>query len=244
MLSPCVHSSLHLLQDLFSRRFSSCFHLWHQPWFFFRILELCQTTLHISVSRKDKNGASQFRYCSGSSDFFFCACQMTFYIFVSRKDNWSFSVSILLPLNDVGIRVRGSYFRTARVGRQLFPSALGGRTPAMPCTRHRPLERWSTSMPTLTPAWRTCTPRHRFKNWLFPSDQDQDLWKNLSLTIYMGTRFHIWPPAIVIHLVLWVYTNVSKNANLLNKPNLGGITYVLRVSLFAKYKPIHQAKSW
>ena len=132
---------------------------------------------------------------------FFCACQTTFYIFVSRKDNWSFSVSILLPLNDVGIRVRGSYFRTARVGRQLFPSALGGRTPAMPCTRHRPLERWSTSMPTLTPAWRTCTPRYRFKNWLFPSDQDQDLWKNLSLTIYMGTRFHIWPPAIVIHLV-------------------------------------------
>ena len=35
MLSPCVHSSLHLLQDLLSRRFSSCFHLWHQPWFFF-----------------------------------------------------------------------------------------------------------------------------------------------------------------------------------------------------------------
>jgi len=175
---------------------------------------------------------------------FFALVRRPFTYFVSRKDNWSFSVSILLPLNDVGIRVRGSYFRTARVGRQLFPSALGGRTPAMPCTRHRPLERWSTSMPMLTPAWRTCTPRHRFKNWLFPSDQDQDLWKNLSLTIYMGTRFHIWPPAIVIHLVfectltcqkMQIYSTSQileelhmfwgsvylQNINLFIKPNLG-----------------------
>ena len=244
MLSPCVHSSLHLLQDLLSRRFSSCFHLWHQPcFFFFWILELCQTTLHISVSRKDKNGASQFRYCSGSSDFFLRLSddllhiclkegQLKLLSFDTAPAQWcGYSGSrFLLPNRTSWAPTVSVCSRGPHTGDAMHQTQTFGTLEYLYAYANSSMENLHTT-PQVQELTVSVRPRPR------------PLEESISHHLHGHQISHL-TTSYSHPFSFWVYTNVSKNANLLNKLNLGGITYVLRVSLFAKYKPIHQAKSW